>query len=261
MAIYLIEPAAQPTYAYDYSSHYSTMSGYLSNIASSLATINTSLNTIETNSTTTAEKLTILATQTTTIASKQTAMETYFQRIKELAEGTGVHIIGPWDWVGLVALYKIFIEEGKILDTSDDVSEDQIAQARVKLNSYISKIRSMPVMTEADNESPTVSSVKYEKDYSAWSPYDPVVVEVQFTEVVVVDGVVSLTFANGDSVQYSSGTGTNILRFNYTPTSGKSTRNLSTATSNALSGNIKDLAGNSIDPAGCNNVILSGSPT
>lgn len=146
MAIYLIEPAAQPTYAYDYGSHYTAMSGYLSNIASSLATINTSLNTIETNSTTAAEQLTTLATQTTTIASKQTAMETYFKKIKELAEGTGVHIIGPWDWIGLVALYKIFIEEGKILETENDISEEALIEARTKFNLYIDKLRDLPTM-------------------------------------------------------------------------------------------------------------------
>lgn len=141
---YIIEPPVEPTPVepapvYNYTT-------YLASISTSLSGINTSLNTIETNSTTIADKLTVVADKHTIIASKLTEIETYQKKLKELGEGPGIHIIGPYDWIGIVALYKLFIEEGDILDVTDDVSTDQAAAALSKFNDYIDKIRALPTL-------------------------------------------------------------------------------------------------------------------
>jgi hypothetical protein len=71
-------------------------------------------------------------------------METYQKKLKELGEGPGIHFIGPYDWIGIVALYKLLIEEGDILDVTNDVSTEKVAEALAKVNGYLEKIKEMP---------------------------------------------------------------------------------------------------------------------
>jgi len=115
---------------FDYSPH-------LTNIATSLAIIATNTSTIAVNTT-------LMAANSTTIAEKVTAMETYQKRLKELGEGRGIHVVGPWEWVGMIAIYRLLVEEGKALDTSMDVTNEQMAQALSKVNEYLSKINQFP---------------------------------------------------------------------------------------------------------------------
>ena len=65
--------------------------------------------------------------------------------------------------------------------------------------------------------------------------------------------------ANGGTASYTGGTGTNTLTFSYTAAAGQTTADLATAASNALTGTIKDLAGNAITAAGFNNVNPTGT--
>lgn len=116
--------------AFDYSAH-------LTSIATSLAVIATNTSTIAVNTT-------LMAANSTTIAEKVTAMETYQKRLKELGEGRGIHVVGPWEWVGMIAIYRLLVEEGKALDTSMDVTNEQMAQALSKVNEYLSKINQFP---------------------------------------------------------------------------------------------------------------------
>ena len=99
----------------------------------------TALETIATNSSTMVQKI-------TTIAEKQTSMETYQKKLKELGEGPGIHVVGPWEWVGLLSLYKLFIEEGKILEETNNVSAEKLAQALAKFNQYKDKVNSLPTV-------------------------------------------------------------------------------------------------------------------
>ena len=48
----------------------------------------------------------------TTIADKQTAMETYQKKIKELGESNGIHVVGPWEWLGMSSIVKLYEEKG-----------------------------------------------------------------------------------------------------------------------------------------------------
>ena len=138
MAAYLFEPASATA---DYGSVYSNISTYLNQVREELADIDvdttasaatllliaTSLGTMATNSTT-------VATNTTTIASKLTAIETYQKKMKELGEGPGIHFIGPYEVFGLVSIYRMMIEQARILEsTGVEATPEQVTQALVEV--------------------------------------------------------------------------------------------------------------------------------
>jgi hypothetical protein len=141
MAAYLFEPAPAAPPTYDYGSVYGNISTYLNQVREELADIDidttataatllliaTSLGTMATNSTT-------MATNTTTIASKLTAIETYQKKMKELGEGPGIHFIGPYEVFGLVSIYRMMIEQAKILEsTGATATPEQVAQALIEV--------------------------------------------------------------------------------------------------------------------------------
>ena len=97
--------AVVPTPTYDYGSIYSNIYTALNNIdadttpmVASLALIATSLSTLATNSTT-------IAAQQTTMATKLTALEAR-------AADQGIHIVGPWEWLGMSSIVKLYDEKG-----------------------------------------------------------------------------------------------------------------------------------------------------
>jgi hypothetical protein len=97
--------------------------------------ITTALETIATQTTT-------MAIQTTTLATKLTDIEAHQQRIRELGEGDGIHMIGPYEQFGFVSIYRSLIEEGKILAwRGAEPSEKDVAKALNDLGKYIEKIR------------------------------------------------------------------------------------------------------------------------
>lgn len=114
-------------------------SAYLERIASALETL-------ATNSTTIKDSISNISTNTDTIAANTTTLATNSTTLTELGQGTGIHMIGPWDWIGLVSLYKLFIEEGKILELGDNVSPSDLATAIARFEEYIDKIRTLPTM-------------------------------------------------------------------------------------------------------------------
>ena len=141
---YIVEPttAAPTTPVYNYSSVYSQISAYLSGIdadtsaiTTSLALIATSLANISTNSTTVASTL-------ITVAEKHTAMETYQKKLKELGEGNGIRVVGPYELVQFITTYRILIEEGKLLSFRDkQPSAKEVDKALNDLGDYIAKIK------------------------------------------------------------------------------------------------------------------------
>lgn len=54
---------------------------------------------------------TTIATQITTIAEKTTAIETYQKKMKELGEGDGIHMVGPYEWLSMYAIYKLLVQQ------------------------------------------------------------------------------------------------------------------------------------------------------
>ena len=143
MSRYFIAPetAAAPTPTYDYGSVYGNISTYLNQVREELADIDvdttasaatllliaTSLGTMAANSTT-------MATNSTTMATKLTAIETYQKKMKELGEGPGIHFIGPYEVFGLVSIYRMMIEQAKILESTGTTSTpEQVAQALIEV--------------------------------------------------------------------------------------------------------------------------------
>jgi len=155
MAAYLLQPA---TASQDYSNVYGNISTYLNQVREELADIDVdttasaatllsiaiSLGTMATNSTTMATNSTTMATNITTIATKLTAIETYQKKMKELGEGPGIRIVGPYEWLGFIPSYINYIEKGEILDIEGEVSAEKIAAALAKLTVYFDKINSLP---------------------------------------------------------------------------------------------------------------------
>jgi hypothetical protein len=114
----------------------STLVGFSSNgyLTSLVSNISLKQTVIATNQTTIAEKQTTIATNQATIAEKQTAMETYQKKMKELGEGPGIHFIGPYEIFGLVSIYRMMIEQAKILEsTGTTATPEQVTQALVEV--------------------------------------------------------------------------------------------------------------------------------
>ncbi|MGY8863955.1 MAG: LVIVD repeat-containing protein, partial [Pseudomonadales bacterium] len=101
-----------------------------------------------------------------------------------------------------------------------------------------------------DTTDPTVSSVTSSTSDGSYKVGDVIAITVAFSEVVNVTGTPQLTLETGSSdavVNYSSGSDSNTLTFNYTIASGHSSADLDYIATSSLalnSGTIKDVAGN-----------------
>ena len=101
-----------------------------------------------------------------------------------------------------------------------------------------------------DGTVPTVTGVTSAISNGTYSSGDVIPITIGFSEIVNVTGTPQLTLETGNSdavVNYSSGTGTNTLTFNYTVSSDHTTSDLDYLATNSLalnSGTIKDEVGN-----------------
>ncbi len=97
---------------------------------------------------------------------------------------------------------------------------------------------------------PTVSSVSSTTANGSYNADDVIAITVTFSESVTVSGTPQLTLETGAHdavVNYSSGSGGNVLTFNYTVSSGQTSSDLDYKATNSLalnSGTIRDGAGN-----------------
>lgn len=87
-----------------------------------------------------------IATQTTTIATKITEIEAHQQKLRELGEGTGIHIISPYEWIGFISLYQLLVDQGSLLDTTKNVNAEKMAEAKAKLATYLDKFKELPTI-------------------------------------------------------------------------------------------------------------------
>ena len=107
----------------------------LNRLALSAENIASSLETMAANST-------AIKTSLETITEKQTAIETYQKKLKELAEGEGIHMLSPLEFVGFITTYRRLIEEGTILQWRDsETSDKEISKALNDLGKYLDKIQ------------------------------------------------------------------------------------------------------------------------
>ncbi len=139
MAAYLFEPASATA---DYGSVYSNISTYLNQVREELADIDVDTTASAATLLLIATSLGTMATNTTTIASKLTAIETYQKKMKELGEGPGIHFLGPYEKFGLVSIYRMMIEQAKILEsTGVAATPEQVTQALVEVRRLSDLIR------------------------------------------------------------------------------------------------------------------------
>jgi hypothetical protein len=127
----------------DYSGTYTTIATALGTIATNSTSIKDNIALIKDSLATIATQTTTLATQTTTVASQTTTLASNSTTITGLATGNGIHIIGAYDGFGLVTLYKLLVEQAKILDTSGGAaSPEQIQASLNEITRVVSQIRS-----------------------------------------------------------------------------------------------------------------------
>lgn len=108
-----------------------------------LNTVNGHIDNIKSSQDTIATGTTGILAQETIIATKQTAIETYQKKLKELGEGAGIHILSPNEIFGFIKLYQLLIEQGKMLDEGDKVSEAQQANAKAKAKEMAQKVQTL----------------------------------------------------------------------------------------------------------------------
>ena len=124
-----------------------------------------------------------------------------------------------------------------------DVAKDKFTDAASNNNTAASQFN-----WTFDNVVPTVTNITSSKANGTYNTLDIIPITVSFNEVVNVTGVPTLTLETGnpDAVaNYSSGTGTNTLTFNYTVADGNTSSDLDYTATNSLSlnsGTIKDAA-------------------
>ena len=120
-----------------------------------LTTISTDTTNMSTNSDT-------IATDTTTMATKITNIDDSIDRIRSLGDraedGQGFRTIQPYGELSLAILWKLYIEEGQILDLADGLKDNELDEylqqqntnggnervanrSRQQLNEYINRIR------------------------------------------------------------------------------------------------------------------------
>jgi hypothetical protein len=134
MAAYLFEPAPAASPTYDYGSVYGNISTYLNQVREELADIDIDTTATAATLLLIATSLGTMATNSTTMATKLTAIETYQKKMKELGEGDGIHFIGPYEIFGLVSIYRMMIEQAKILEsTGTTATPEQVTQALVEV--------------------------------------------------------------------------------------------------------------------------------
>src|SRR5262249_31805714 len=101
-----------------------------------------------------------------------------------------------------------------------------------------------------DTQAPTVSSVSSTTANGTYGVGQVIAVTVTFSEAVTVSGTPQITLETGATdavVNYSSGSGTNTLTFNYTVASPQASADLDYQSTTALAlngGTINDAAGN-----------------
>lgn len=181
----------------DYTEYLSRLATALETIAensttdtTSLETVATKLGTISLDGANIKVDIGDIDASLATVASKMTEIEKYQKKLKELGEGPGIHMIGPYEWFNLISIYRLLLEQGKILDDSENASPERIKDALAKVSTYISKIGKLPTSFEVD---PTPKIAYFNAETGVNSQ----------TNQIKTNGAHG--FTSGDEIKYSSG--------------------------------------------------------
>lgn len=98
--------------AFDYSDHLDRIVTALEQLSLSMAFVADKIDNISDKIDNISVQASTIAQQQTTIATKQTAMETYQKKLKELGEANGIHVVGPYEWLSMYAIYKLLVDQG-----------------------------------------------------------------------------------------------------------------------------------------------------
>lgn len=131
MAAYLFQPTVN-TPSYDYGSIYNDIENRLEQIEQELSSIEQEISSIDTT-------LSGIAASLVTIAANSTVSANSLDRIKDLGEGPGFRIKSPYEIFSMAPLYKLLIEEGKILEL-EDTTEGKKREALNKIVDYMREI-------------------------------------------------------------------------------------------------------------------------
>lgn len=150
MAVYVYEPAGEvpttpPGSSTPSNQTESYIGAYTSEILSiydALVILNTHMGTVANNSTLTSTYMATIKEHLNSISEKITEMESHHQRIRELAEGEGIHMISPFELVSFITTYRRLIEEGGILKWRDaEPSDKEVSKALNDLGKYVDRVQ------------------------------------------------------------------------------------------------------------------------
>jgi hypothetical protein len=123
-----------------------TVAGYTNTIQTKLTSIDTSTSGINTSTAGIKTDMDGIKTDLDSFKTDFDTMADNSTTIKNLATGTGIHMVGPYDWLGFASIYHLYVEQAKLTDHSGDASPEQQAAALVQLQSYLTKVRSLPTL-------------------------------------------------------------------------------------------------------------------
>ncbi|MFV3077980.1 beta strand repeat-containing protein, partial [Niveispirillum fermenti] len=98
-----------------------------------------------------------------------------------------------------------------------------------------------------DSRPPAISSISAVTPDGAYKAGDVITIQIRLDEVVIVDGTPTLALNTGGTASYSGGSGSDTLTFTYIVQPGDNVEDLDIASAGALSGALRDLAGNQAD--------------
>ena len=120
----------------NYSTVYTTIATALETIATNSTSIKNDIASIK-------DDINTIATQTTTVASQTTILASNSTTITGLATGSGIHIVGAYDGFGMVSLYRLLVEQAKILDDTGGLASPEKIQASLsEITRVVGQIRS-----------------------------------------------------------------------------------------------------------------------
>ena len=91
-----------------------TIADQTTTIAAQTTTIADQTTTIAAQTTTIAAQTTIIAAQTTIIAAQQSILAAKMTLLEDRAadKNKGIHMLGPWEWLGISSIVKLYDEKG-----------------------------------------------------------------------------------------------------------------------------------------------------
>jgi hypothetical protein len=76
--------------------------------------------------------------------------------IRMLACGPGIRNRGPYDWAGFAAIYRQYVQQGEILNTSNHVSEAEQQRAWAEYTSLFNAVKTLAAFDDPPTDNPFV---------------------------------------------------------------------------------------------------------